>query len=201
MALTERDSAMLAHISEYKYCTIEQIEKIFLKETQFSYNVARRRLLRIMQAGFIKIVRDAASNRNIYILHDPKVNPPSLHRIITLDVLSELHRCGFKVERFDVERSWMNNRFISDAFMIFTVQTDATHLKRYYFFLEVHLSNNAHNLTKYDLIYESGEVQKLFGTFPRILLVSDRQFKDLTLKHVEIVQLNTRLDRFPIILL
>lgn len=197
--ITERDNKIIKEWFEpYRYATIEQIEKAFLRNQKYSYNIARRRLKEMELAELIKPYHDVTTNSNIYILNDSKIKPPSLHRMITLDILAELKYSGFNIEFFKIEMPWLDGKIVSDAFIIFTVKNS-----RYYFFIEVQLANNWHRLEKYDTLFESGEVQKLLkkNHFPRILFISDTEYKTLHIKSTEIVHLNTNLDIFPSILL
>lgn len=197
--ITDRDNEIIKHLEEYKYCTIKQIEKTFFRHQDYSYNIASRRLKEIYKAGYIKIYRDEAMNRNVYVLKDDKVKPPSMHRILLLDIFAEMKYSGFDIECFKIEKWWMDGKIKSDAFTIFTVDK-----RRYHLFVEVHISNNPYNLEKYDTLYDSGDVQKFLNKdfFPKkILLVSYWQPENTKLNHCKVIHLNPKLDQFPIILL
>lgn len=197
--ITDRDNEIIKHFEEYRYATIEQLEKMFFKQQQYSYIIARRRLSKLKEAGFIKVLRDVATNKNIYIYKDneDKVKIPSLHRIILLDVFSEMKYSGFNIELFEIEKPWIEGKIKSDGFAIFTIND-----RRYHFFIEIQLSNNPHNLKKYDELFETGIVQKFLGKefYPRVLLISDRNYC-VKLEHTQVLNLNLKLDSFSTILL
>lgn len=196
--ITERDLAISCYLETYKFATVEQLEKIFFKEQQYSYNLCLRRLGKLKEAGYIKIYRDKSLNKNIYLCNDDKLKPPSMSRLKILDVLAEIYYSGFHVERFEIEKFWCGGSIRSDAFIIFTVEG-----RRYHFFLEVQFASHPHNLEKYDTLYETGAVQEYLGKdfFPRVLLVCDRHFENIELKHTKVVQLDTKLHAFPSILI
>jgi hypothetical protein len=195
--ITERDNRIVREWFEpYHYATIMQIEKAFFRDQQYSYEVARKRLIELGKADLIKIYHDSATNRNIYMLKSDKIKPPSYHRIVTLDILAEMMYCGFNIEQYEIEKAWLDGKIKSDAYVVFVLRN-----MRYRFFVEVQTANNWHRLEKYDTLYDSGEVQKSIGKYPRILFVSDYSYKDLHIKSTEIVQLNTKLNKFPSILL
>ena len=197
--ITERDNTIIKEWFEpYKYATIGQIEKAYFRDQQYSYEIARKRLLEMSKAGFIKPYRDVATNRNVYILKDDKIKPPSFHRIIILGVLAEMKYCGFNVEFFKIEMPWMGGRIISDAFVIFTIKN-----RRYHFFIETQLSKHGHYLDKYDTLKQSGEVQKFLGKehFPRIIFISDMEYSDVHINSTEVIKLDTKLNAFPSILI
>lgn len=203
---TDRDNDIVRHLEEYKYATIGQLVKIFFKEQQYAYDICRRRLGKIKHLGYIKCVRDVATNKYIYMINEDKIKPPSQHRMILLDIYAELKYMGMDIEVFDIERPWMDGKIRSDGFMIFKLDhDDPTKRRKYVFFIEVQTSNNPHNLQKYDQLYESKEVQRLVGSkddyFPRVLLVSDRTYGDLKLKYTKVITLNTKLDSFATILI
>jgi hypothetical protein len=196
---TDRDNEIAKHIEKYKYATIPQIERIFMRDATYSYWIAARRLKTISEAGFAKIYHDEYTNHNIYIFKgDKEINPPTASRIIVLDVLAEMMYSGFHIELFKVEKFWMGDKIRSDAWVIFTIKK-----RRYHFFIEVQLSKHPHNLEKYDLLYDSGEYQNLYGKnhFPRVLFISDIDYSDIKIKSTEVIQLDTKLHMFPSILL
>ena len=80
----------------------------------------------------------------------------------------------------------------SDAFIVVDILD-----KRYRFFLEVHISNNKHNLDKYSKLYETREVQGYISSnkYPRVLLITDRSYKNLDcIQNVDVVRVDTNLD-------
>ncbi|HYE12239.1 MAG TPA: hypothetical protein VEF53_18875 [Patescibacteria group bacterium] len=196
--ITDRDKQIIRYFEQYKYATIEQLQKIFFKNQQSSYGIARKRLERLKEAGYIKALRDSATNRNIYIWNDEKIKPPSLHRMITLDVLAELYRNDCQIELFQMDKNWCDREIRSDAFAIFVFQN-----RRYHLFFEIQLSNHNHNLEKYDTLYETWEVQNYLNKdhFPRIVLVTDKNYSKVELKHTQVILLNTKLEAFSKVLL
>ena len=92
--ITNRDRQIILHMEKYKYATIEQLEKIFFREQKNSYNITRRRMAEIRNAGYVKSIRDIESNRLVYIYEDSKTKAPDRHRLIILDVLANLHYQG-----------------------------------------------------------------------------------------------------------
>jgi hypothetical protein len=187
----------------YKYSDIRMIEKVFLKGKQYSYNIARKRLLEMLKAGYIKVERNSVTNKNLYTLNEKDIKPPSEHKMIILSVLAEMKYMGFQIEHFEVEKHWVHDKgkmVYSDGFVIFTMDN-----RRYHYFIEVHRSNNINNLEKYDSLYDSGIVQKWYEEngynkdfYPkRILLISDREFKkEIELKHCQVVQIDEKLSNF-----
>lgn len=198
-----RDMEIVRYLEQYDFATLSHIQKIFFPHQQYSYNIARKRLLQIQNNNYIKVERDIATNKNIYIYKKEKMKPPSTHRLLILDVLAELKYMGVDIEHFEVEKHWIdekNKGVYSDAFAIFTMEG-----RRYHYFIEVQLSNSGHNLEKYDKLHDTGIVQKFYADngydkefYPkRVLLISDREYqKDILLKHCQVIQLNTKLQNF-----
>lgn len=201
-------------IEKYVFVSTKNVEKVFFKDQNYSYVIARRRLQELEKHGYVKIEKDEENNRNIYLFNkkNEKIKFPSQHRMIILDCLSEMHYSGFQVEHFDVEKHWLdekNKGIYSDGFAIFKFH-DGKEERRYHYFIEVQTSNNAHNLEKYDKLYEMGIVQKFYlengydkNFFPkRILLISDREYKkEITTQHCQVIQLDTKLNNFYKILM
>jgi hypothetical protein len=204
LLITDRDVRIVREWFEpYKYADLNIIQKVFLKEWQYSYNIARKRLLELIKAGYIKVDRNPITNKNLYTLNEKDIKPPSEHKMIILSVLAEMKYMGFQIEHFEVEKHWVHDKgkmVYSDGFVIFTMED-----RRYHYFIEVHRSNNINNLEKYDLLYDSGIVQKWYEDsgynkdfYPkRILLISDREFKkEIELKHCQVIQIDEKLSNF-----
>jgi hypothetical protein len=211
MLITDRDTIWVREWFEpYKYANINMIEKVFLKGKQYSYNIARKRLLEMIKADYIKVNRDSVTNKNLYTLNEKDIKPPSEHKLIILSVLAEMKYMGFNVEHFEVEKHWIHDKgkmVYSDGFCIFTMDN-----RIYHYFIEVHRSNNINNLEKYDMMHDTGVVQEFYNSmnipelknyYPkRVLLISDREFKkEIQLKHCQVIQLDEKLSNFYKILI
>lgn len=207
MSITNHDYDIIRHLEKYKYATISHLEKTFYREQQYSYNIVRKRLSEIEKCKYIKKpYTDPESKRNVYIYNDEKIKPPNKHRLIVLDILAEMNYNGFSIEEYNIEKHWCDGKYRSDAFAVFTTPDpwDRKKKRKYHFFIEVQLSNNYHNLEKYDELYKTFEVQKYLDRdfYPnRILLVSDKEYPKIELKHSQVIQLDTKLNLFPMILL
>ena len=96
--ITERDRKILNYLYIYKYITLEQLEKIFFKDIQYSYNVARRRMQALLKTGYIGVTKSKVTKKNIYFLkEDSFLTTPSEEELIFLDVLSFVFYKDFKV--------------------------------------------------------------------------------------------------------
>ena len=209
LLITDNDKKIVREWFEpYKYANISMIQKVYYKDRQYGYNIVRKRLLEMIKADYIKKDRDLITNKNLYTLNDKDIKPPSEHKLIILSVLAEMKYMGFDIEHFEVEKHWIHDKgkmVYSDGFVIFTMDK-----RRYHYFIEVHRSNNINNLEKYDMLWESGVVQKWYEDngynkdfYPkRVLLISDREFKKpIELKHCQVVQLDEKLSEFYKILI
>jgi len=198
MSITERDNRLIKEWFEpYKYATVGILEKVFFP-SDYGYTVCRKRLLELLKEDYIKCVKDETNNKNIYIYNENKISNPSYHRLVLLNLLAEIRYLGFNVERFEIEKSWCNNKYKSDAFLQFTVDNLGDEKgKRCYFFVEVQTSNNHHRLEKYDEIYSTGEVQNYLAKdktfYPKVLIVSDRHFNNVSLQNTKVLQVKTNL--------
>ena len=197
--ITDRDKKIIKHMEQYKYATLEHIQKIFFREQANSYNIARRRMAAIREAGYVKCERDPALNRLVYWYNDKGIKMPSRHRLIVLDVLAELHYMGCNILNFDIEKQWMGGKVRSDAFMVFALRNTRCH-----YFVEVCTSHNDLNLEKYDKLLATDEVHKYIGrkVNPRVLCITDRMPDAgvIQLRHTQAVFIDSRLNDFSIII-
>jgi hypothetical protein len=59
MLITDRDMMILRDWFEpYKFATKKMIEKAFLKDNVYGYNIASKRLLEMKKADYIKVQKD-----------------------------------------------------------------------------------------------------------------------------------------------
>jgi hypothetical protein len=209
MPMTDRDNAIIKNWFEpYHYATFNMLEKVFLRHQDYSYNIIRKRVSEMIKLDYIKGIKDETNNKTIFIYKQDKIKLPNKHRLLLLQLLADCKYLGFNIERFDIEKQWMEGKIRSDAFLQFTANNLGDEKgKRCYFFVEVQLSNNYHNLEKYDSLFESGECQKFLGKdkdyFPKILLISDRNYSNIKFKHSQckVYQINEYLDSLASILL
>lgn len=188
--ITQHDREMLRYIEDVGFCTAQQLARIFYRESKQGEGIARRRLKRMIEAGYLKVnkIDNRYDNRNLYTFkhNDGKVIKPSMHRILLYDYHALLINVGAEIQYFKVEQQWMNGEVRSDGFCIYTVNS-----KPYYDLIEVVASNNVQNIYKYNKVYDSGEIQGITPVFPRIVVISDQKvsssklYKDIRLIHLD----------------
>lgn len=191
MSITERDLELAKYISEYGFSTADILNKVFFNDKLDGINICRRRLRELKKFKYIKTYIDEETNRNVYMPFESNVKPISAHSMALLNLVASLQSLGCKIEEFKKERSWNDGRIRSDGFIIFTIKN-----RKYIFFIEIQIANHNHNLEKYDQLFKSNEVQNYLKKdfFPRVLFISDREYKNINLIHTKVVCLNMKLD-------
>lgn len=189
--LTDRDRAIYHHIEKYNFASIEQIEKAFFKEQKYSYDIARRRLNKLVSNDYLKCSRNFITNQNIYYI-DSQYRKVSLHSMLLMDYYVELLHCNAGVVSFEKEKEWLDGKIRSDGFCIYDFNG-----YRFYNLIEVNASHNKLNLEKYESLFNSGELQKAYGVFPTIILIDDINHKnEPTLQSMEVIHLDFNLSDF-----
>lgn len=194
--ITERDKEIIEYFAKYKYATINQLEKIFFRDAQYSYNICRRRLRELRFKEYIKVEKNVEINKNIYMLNRDFITMPGTETIIALDVYAKLKELDFNIVDFQINKSWGDSGIKSKAFFIFTVEN-----RRYTFFLEVNNLKKELDLEKYVKLRESGEVQKYLSRdfFPKIMVLSDVDIEGY--KDLKMTKVNTNLSNIAHILI
>lgn len=201
--IVDRDREIIKHIEKYGFITLDQTQKCFMPNNNCSYKIASRRLKEIYKAGFINVFRDRATNCNVYVYKHYKGKIPSMHKIKLLDVYAELKRQGgCNILEFETEKFWNDGKIRSDGFVVFSIKN-----VRYYYFIEIQIANVYHNLEKYDVLYQTGEVQAYLkdkyntkdNYFPRILFISDTNYGHIYLTSTKVVQLDLNFSNFATI--
>ena len=146
-------------IDQFKAVYSCHVQRVF----KLSRTVANRRLAVIAKTKEIKRSRDHFTMNCLYF-----TEKPTRHKLLVAEFYTRLLSNGGQIREFKTEYSFGGLR--ADAFAIYQMNRLA-----YYFFLEIQISNAPLDFAKYDHLYQSGYP---WPTFPRIIVVSDREFKN-----------------------
>lgn len=182
MILTERDNKVLDLIAYFRYASLSQIVRAYYNGHKQSYNLARRRLTKLVDAGYMKRER---SNINAEYVYYMKKNNQMNHSLILTEFYIKLLETDAEVDAFFVEKPYGSMR--PDA-MVIAGWEDLTH----YFFVEVHISNNPFNQQKYIDYYKSREWKRYFPLYPKIIILSDRRIDLQQPCELNIIQIDTK---------
>jgi hypothetical protein len=172
---TPKIRAILNFIEEYGFITSRICAKLFYKEDKFALDVARRVLTRLVNN------KDIVSNKNSYgkeIIYQFKKNTVSDHKYYLLNFYAEINKLVTKVEYFKLEESWFISNKRSDAHIIFNNIVDGNDSFKSYL-VEFDKYHKTNPIEKYDLIYDSGEVQEWYklryglnNYFPDVVIIN-----------------------------
>jgi hypothetical protein len=193
--LTDRDKETLKHIEDYDFITIKQLQNIIYNTQNFGYDIARKRLNKLVEKGKIKVFKDIVSNQNVYYYE----KKPSYHDIIIMDFYSELIREGVNMLFFQKRFEWLNKDVISDGFCCYFFNG-----KFYSNLIEVCYSHHARtSVEKYQALYDSREAHNFISgvtegveiKFPKLILIDNVEHtKPFSItKDVDIKQLDFNL--------
>lgn len=206
MYLTDTDHKVLQFVEEMGSITILQCRNMFYKTQRYGYDIARKRLGKMVQFNKLKVDRDNVTSQNVYYM-DKKLRK---HDILVLDFYSHLIYSGASIVYFNPEQEWMNGKYRSDAYISYILNG-----KLYFNILEV-VRTSGVDEEKYKNIYTSQEAQYMnkeiyrqtkevyekeninielvddLNSFPRLIIVDNINHK----KALEIVSLikTTQLD-------
>jgi hypothetical protein len=162
--ITQRDKHILKFIETFGGITINQCAKIFFKDTKHGYDLARKRLRKVMDMTELKYFTNKLTGERVYC-ENKKLTP---HGIYILDIVAMFLNSGAKLIEFVKEPQWLGGKYRSDAFFI--IEYNGT--KRA-ICLEVDVLHST-DMSKYEEIYDDGLFQRTFnGNFPLILVVGD----------------------------
>lgn len=152
------DNDILDFVNEFGGITIEQANKIFFR-TKYGYDTAKRRLRKLKEEGFLKVSKDFLTQKNVYYTY----KKPSSHKIMLLNLYAEMINLEVEIVHFENEFKLLDKK--ADALFVTKYKGIAKII-----LVEIDINNKTKD-TKYKKIFESGEVQKVYGTFPIILIV------------------------------
>lgn len=118
--LKERDLRIIRHIEEYGFITIKQAYKIFFTDRRCGYDLARRRLAKLVEQGHMNGYMDYLSTNpeKIFYIKD-KYKMPSKHTLLIMDSYAEMVNLGANVLHFKREQRWDKTDRRSDGYAIF----------------------------------------------------------------------------------
>ncbi len=197
ICITDKDKKVLRFVEEYGSITIEQTRKMFYNTQKYGYDIARRRLKKLVNHKKLKVIRDATGNENVYYT-DKKL---SYHDILILDYYAELIYSGANIIYFKPGKHWLGGRLISDAYCCYILGDDI-----FFNILEV-VRTYGIDKDKYLELYKSGEPQRFnsmiyekmggepINEFPRLIVVDSVTHRDGIFIHddVKVYQLDFKL--------
>jgi hypothetical protein len=204
--LTDRDHEALQFVESYGSITIEQCRRLFYSTQKRGYDIAGRRLGKMVKNGRLKVAIDKRTKQNVYYLEKPL----STHNLYILDFFTTLIENGAKILFFNRGIEWQTVDLKSDAMVFYEIGN-----KKIFNILEVVVTHEVEK-EKYKKIFETqeihllcNEINKRFGAkeninyFPKIVVIDEvnhtpKYYYDEDKKYI---QLNFDLEGFPKIFL
>lgn len=160
----KHDSDLLDFVNEFGGITIEQANKIFFR-TKYGYDTAKRRLKKLKDEGLLKVDKDFLTQKNVYYTY----KKPSSHTVMLLNIYAEIASLEAEIVHFEKEFKLINKR--ADALFITKYKGIAKMI-----IVEIDINNKTKD-SKYQKVFETGEIQKVYGTFPIILIVDKKPIR------------------------
>jgi hypothetical protein len=190
--ITPRDKRILKFLEKYNLgFTINQAAMMYWPK-KFGYIYSRTRLRYLWDK--MKVLQRYTSpytKEHIYYF-DKK---PTVHNNVVMNVYANFVNAGYKITEFEPpEFAWMDGKYKSDAFIKAETEEEVRIV-----LVEVDL-NTVTNIKKYEELYATGELQRKYGDFPMLLILTDvkRQYKS---DNFEIVTLDIRCSDFSKVLI
>lgn len=168
--------------------TINQAGLMFFPK-KFAYDYARLRLKKLYD---MKAIRRYVNNYTGELIYYT-ARKPSYHDNAVMNVYANFVSHGYKIEYFKNEKQWLDGSIRSDGFIV----ADNPMEKRIAI-VEVDL-HSVTDISKYELLYDTREVQKEYGVFPMVIILSDveRRYES---ENFEIVVLDVKCSDFSKVL-
>lgn len=174
--LNARDAKIIRHIESYGFITISQCYKMFFNNRNYGYDLARKRLAKLQEQGYMFSHIDyleKCPEKIFYI--DETYSTPKRHTIVIMNAFAEMIRLGAEPLFFKREQKWLNGKRRSDGYLLFKINSYIFQL-----FIEVESATTNKKTSreiivedfnkKYTDIFSSGEPNELIKS---ILNLSD----------------------------
>lgn len=165
---TENTKAVLSFIQDYGFATIKIISNIMFKDNRNGKEQARVVLQKLVNNGDLIKWKTPERRECIYQFKKDKVSD---HKYYLLNLYSEIYKLVDEVIYFKLEESWDLSKRRSDAHIVFSVGK----VDKYY--LVEFDKHHSTDISKYDEVYDSEEVQEWYEErcgeriFPDILVI------------------------------
>ena len=196
MWLTTEDREILKYVEQYGSTTIHQVQNMFYNTQLKGYQMAQKHLAKLVGYSKLYVYKERNFNSNIYYM-DKKA---SYHTVLIMNYYSELIKNGAKIIYFKREQEWMDKKYYSDAYCVYSVagkvcfdllevvRAKTVETQKY---LDIFESKEAHELSQAIYSKITGG-KRLEGLFPRLVVMDDIQHqkelfinKDITTIHVD----------------
>lgn len=200
MYITDTDQKVLNFVEKYGSITISQAQKMFYNTQKYGYDIARRRMRKLVDNGKLRVSRDLTGNENVYYM-DKKL---SYHDLLVLDYYAELVNHNAKVVYFKRCKEWMGGKCISDAYACYLLNN-----KIFFNIVEV-VQTHGIDQSKYVDLYKSNEPQKFnsmiyeklggkhIDKFPKLIVIDNvNHYRGIKINdNIEVIQLDFNLKNF-----
>jgi len=180
MYLTDEDKKILLFVEEFGAITIHQCQNMFYNRQLKGYNMAQKHLSKLVGYEKLNHYRDTNFNYNIYYVD----KTPDYHSVLIMDYYSELIKAKVKIHSFKKEQSWLNKKYFSDAFCVYSIgnkvifdiveviRTKKVEVDKY---IDIYNSREAHKLSQ-DIYTKLGGGK--YDLFPHLVCIDDVKHKN-----------------------
>lgn len=140
--ITDRDKNIISFIEDIGYATITNIAEMFFNNSKYSYDLARKRLLKLYKSNNLKKIHNFDTNEIVYLPYDSKRKSVSFHDIKLINYITKLSMLGCKINKVLIEPIFNNIK--PDALISFELKG-----YMYYQLIEVQLRHAGVNLNRF----------------------------------------------------
>lgn len=140
--ITDRDRNIISFIEDIGYATITNIAEMFFNNSKYSYDLARKRLLKLYKSNNLKKIHNFDTNEVVYLPYDSKRRSVSFHDIKLINYITKLSMLGCKINKVLIEPIFNNIK--PDALISFELKG-----YMYYQLIEVQLRHAGVDLNRF----------------------------------------------------
>lgn len=140
--ITDRDKNIISFIEDIGYATINNIAEMFFNNSKYSYDLARKRLLKLYKSNNLKKIHNFDTNEVVYLPYDSKRKSVSFHDIKLINYITKLSMLGCKINKVLIEPIFNNIK--PDALISFELKG-----YMYYQLIEVQLRHAGVDLNRF----------------------------------------------------
>lgn len=188
--ITDRDKNIISFIEDIGYATITNIAEMFFNNSKYSYDLARKRLLKLYKSNNLKKIHNFDTNEVVYLPYDSKRKSVSFHDIKLINYITKLSMLGCKINKVLIEPIFNNIK--PDALISFELKG-----YMYYQLIEVQLRHAGVDLNRFknndtinSILKESDNVA------PKLIIIqnTNRDYEKENDTIFPITKINTNMD-------
>lgn len=188
------------YLEEHDFITIDQCRRVFYNTESSGYDLARRKLKAMCDAGKVNRYRPTTNinEKAIYYYKNPT---PTKSRIALMDFYAEMKSSKRDIVYFKPEFHIADSKYSVDGIMVYKDKDCDGDYAYFPLILEVERTHKT-TQSRLDKIYDCGDIQKFLkenfniNIYPRVVIITDKVPKVQSTVDYQVIKIPLNMEGF-----